>query len=284
MKLFIEEAREELAKIQRSFPVWDQNPLEREALVTVRRSFHTLKGSGRMVGARELGEFAWSIENLLNRVLDNTLTRVPAILEVLRDAVAALPQLIEQLENGSPATADVAGIAAARMRWPSATAAAPVARIAAVAAAEAARLRRALGRGARGTASRSPRRQHRHRASPRSSSRRLRQPQQPAGAAGAAASAQPAQRAAPPLDGRGAARDLRARDQRARRHGARLPRSARRSQPEPHLLPEDVYRACHTLSGSSKMAQARHGMRLAEPLDHWLRRAFTAASACAPPT
>src|SRR6202035_117691 len=37
--------------------------------------------------------------------------------------------------------------------------------------------------------------------------------------------------------------------------------------PEPHALPEDVYRACHTLSGSSKMAQARHGIRLAEPLD-----------------
>jgi chemosensory pili system protein ChpA (sensor histidine kinase/response regulator) len=50
---------------------------------------------------------------------------------------------------------------------------------------------------------------------------------------------------------------------------------ARESQlPEPHALPEDVYRACHTLSGSSKMAQARHGIRLAEPLDHWLRRAY----------
>src|SRR5262249_32489787 len=44
--------------------------------------------------------------------------------------------------------------------------------------------------------------------------------------------------------------------------------------PEPHAIPEDVYRACHTLSGSSKMAQARHGTRLAEPLDHWLRRVF----------
>ena len=57
---------------------------DREALTTVRRAFHTLKGSGRMVGARDLGEFAWSIENLLNRVLDNTLTRSPAILETLR--------------------------------------------------------------------------------------------------------------------------------------------------------------------------------------------------------
>ena len=44
---------------------------------------------------------------------------------------------------------------------------------------------------------------------------------------------------------------------------------------DPHVLPEDVYRACHTLSGSSKMAQARHGTRIAEPLDHWLRRVFS---------
>ncbi|EQD44438.1 CheA signal transduction histidine kinase, partial [mine drainage metagenome] len=72
--LFVEEAREELARIRRHFPLWDQNPLDRDALEIVRRSFHTLKGSGRMVGARELGELAWSVESLLNRLLDNTLT------------------------------------------------------------------------------------------------------------------------------------------------------------------------------------------------------------------
>src|SRR5215813_3873616 len=110
MKLFIEEAHEELSKIQHNFTEWDQNPLERDALVTVRRSFHTLKGSGRMVGARELCEFAWSIENLLNRLLDNTLTRSPAILETLRAAVAALPELIAQLESGTPVRADIAAI------------------------------------------------------------------------------------------------------------------------------------------------------------------------------
>ncbi len=101
MKLFIEEAHEELAKIQRGFPVWDQNPLERDALLTVRRSFHTLKGSGRMVGARDLGEFAWSIENLLNRVLDNTLHPLAGDPRDLRSAVAALPELIRQLESGA---------------------------------------------------------------------------------------------------------------------------------------------------------------------------------------
>jgi chemotaxis protein histidine kinase CheA/CheY-like chemotaxis protein len=112
VKLFIEEAHEEIAKIKKFFPAWDQNPMERDSLITVRRSFHTLKGSGRMVGARELGEFAWSIENLLNRLLDNTLTRSPQIVEVLRDSVNALPELVEQLETGRAPRVDAASIAA----------------------------------------------------------------------------------------------------------------------------------------------------------------------------
>src|SRR5262245_32105257 len=112
LALFIEEAREELAKIQKHFPAWEQNPLEQDGLVTIRRSFHTLKGSGRMVGARDLSEFAWAIENLLNRLLDNTVTRSPQILAVLRDAVAVLPALIDQLETQRAPTGDVPGIVA----------------------------------------------------------------------------------------------------------------------------------------------------------------------------
>src|SRR6185312_13139238 len=110
VNLFIEEAREELTKVQRHFPAWEQNPLEQDGLVTLRRSFHTLKGSGRMVGARDLSEFAWSVENLLNRLLDNTLTRSPQILTVLRDGVNALPQLIEQLETGRAPQVDTSSI------------------------------------------------------------------------------------------------------------------------------------------------------------------------------
>jgi chemosensory pili system protein ChpA (sensor histidine kinase/response regulator) len=262
VKLFVEEAREEQVKIERSFPVWDQNPLEREALVTVRRSFHTLKGSGRMVGARELGELAWSVENLLNRVLDNTLTRSPGILEVLRDAIAAVPQMIEHLEKGTPIGTDVSAI---------------VSRAHALAA----------GR------------------QPASSSRRAgsggaaegRPAPEASGSAGAAEDSvsavaisadmievdvieepqapQPAPQPAAPAPMDDALREIYTRETGAHVAVIRnfLQREAQAA--EPHLLPEDVYRACHTLAGSSKMAQARHGVRLAEPLDHWLRRAFT---------
>jgi chemosensory pili system protein ChpA (sensor histidine kinase/response regulator) len=104
LELFIEEAKEEIASIGRSFPMWDQNPMDAESLSTIRRSFHTLKGSGRMVGAKAIGEFAWSIENLLNRIIDKTLTRTPGMMALLRKAVGALPELVEQLESGRPAS------------------------------------------------------------------------------------------------------------------------------------------------------------------------------------
>src|SRR5688572_9129856 len=105
LTLYIEEAREEVARIGKLFPAWEQNPLETDALAGVRRSFHTLKGSGRMVGATDVSEFAWSIENLLNRVIENTLQRSPAILATVRDAVPMAGELVNALEAGKSAPA-----------------------------------------------------------------------------------------------------------------------------------------------------------------------------------
>ena len=248
MKLFIEEAREELARIQQYFPVWDQNPAERDALVTVRRSFHTLKGSGRMVGARDLGEFAWSIENLVNRVLDNTLTRSPAILETLRAAVAALPQLVSQLDSGEAVSADVVGISS---------------RAHALAAGRQAGTGRAA---AEGTEEEGDGSSHAATAAGRTAA--------PAAPSPAPAPKPPAPPAAKPSIPDDTLRDIYARETAAHVATVRTFLAREAQLPEPHALPEEVYRACHTLSGSSKMAQARHGIRLAEPLDHWLRRAF----------
>ncbi len=107
VELFIEEAKDEMAAIGRRFPLWEQNPMDGDSLGAMRRSFHTLKGSGRMVGARVIGDLAWSIENLLNRLIDKTLTRTPEIIAVVRAAIDALPQVIEQLETGRPASVAV---------------------------------------------------------------------------------------------------------------------------------------------------------------------------------
>ena len=107
LELFIEEAKEELASIKRNLPQWIDAPDDMETLITIRRSFHTLKGSGRMVGAERIAEFSWGIENLLNRLINGTLQRTPPMIGFIADAFGALPELIEQLEVGTEPTADV---------------------------------------------------------------------------------------------------------------------------------------------------------------------------------
>jgi chemosensory pili system protein ChpA (sensor histidine kinase/response regulator) len=40
----------------------------------------------------------------------------------------------------------------------------------------------------------------------------------------------------------------------------------------PYPVPESLHRACHTLAGASKMANVRHGIRIAEPLNLYVRK------------
>ena len=248
VRLFVEEAQEELEKIQRQFPLWDQNPLDRDALEVVRRSFHTLKGSGRMVGARELGELAWAAESLLNRLLDNTLTRTQAIVETLRQAIAALPRLIERLRSGQLSGTDSTAITAAAHALAAGREAGPPPAVSEE------QTQQTLAAGTL---------------------------EAPAGQTPPVVPESPAEPPAPAPLHTGideALREIYARETEAHVATVRefLKREAQAA--EPHPLPEEVYRACHTLAGSSKTAQARNGVRLAEPLDHWIRRTFASGA------
>lgn len=107
LDIFIEEAGEELANIREQLPLWRANPDATEALTILRRSFHTLKGSGRLVGAMLIGEFAWAFETLLNRILDRTIVATDSAYILLDHTTATLPQLIGQLTGGAPPTINV---------------------------------------------------------------------------------------------------------------------------------------------------------------------------------
>lgn len=96
LEVFIEEAGEVLETIAEYLPQWQADTANKEALVEVRRAFHTLKGSGRMVRALVLGELAWSIENLLNRVMDRSIEPSAPVQQVVLDVVALMPALVEE--------------------------------------------------------------------------------------------------------------------------------------------------------------------------------------------
>jgi len=110
--IFIEEAGEVLATLQASLPAFRRDPGHRDTLATVRRAFHTLKGSGRTVGARAIGDFGWALENLLNRCIDGERAADVALITLVDDAVRALPALIASFRDGQdeePAVAELIG-------------------------------------------------------------------------------------------------------------------------------------------------------------------------------
>ncbi len=113
-EVFLEEVEEEIANLGNLLPTWYEQPGDKEKLRPIRRVFHTLKGSGRLVGARTLGEFSWKIESMLNRVLDtdNGREASPAVVSVVEHAFAVLPQLRDALQGGAVVTADLAGLEA----------------------------------------------------------------------------------------------------------------------------------------------------------------------------
>jgi chemosensory pili system protein ChpA (sensor histidine kinase/response regulator) len=95
---FFEEAAEVIAQAQEGLAVLDGEPHDLEAMTAVRRAFHTLKGSSRMVGLREYGEAAWSCEQLYNARL--AVAEAEANGELRRfttDALVELSAWVEQL-------------------------------------------------------------------------------------------------------------------------------------------------------------------------------------------
>ena len=67
--IFLEEAAEVVATAREALTALTRNGSDQEQLTTVRRAFHTLKGSSRMVGLNEFGEAGWACEQLYNHRL-----------------------------------------------------------------------------------------------------------------------------------------------------------------------------------------------------------------------
>ncbi|TJY62003.1 response regulator [Sinimarinibacterium sp. CAU 1509] len=102
-EIFLEEADEVRATLQSAYAKWHRDNRDNEALSVLRRAFHTLKGSGRTVGAQAIGEFGWALENLLNKCLDGSLPVSSGIVETVGAAVSVLPSLIESFRQREPA-------------------------------------------------------------------------------------------------------------------------------------------------------------------------------------
>ena len=80
-EVFLEEAREVFETARNAVANLAAEPADLQQLTIVRRAFHTLKGSARMVGLTEFGDAAWVCEQLYNTRLSEQQAADPALLD-----------------------------------------------------------------------------------------------------------------------------------------------------------------------------------------------------------
>ena len=101
LEVFLEEAREVIETLHSNQEISRLHMDSREPLVTMRRGFHTLKGSGRMVGLTELGEVAWAVERAMNKWLQENKPASPELLDMIGDAEVLFQHWVDMLRSGS---------------------------------------------------------------------------------------------------------------------------------------------------------------------------------------
>jgi chemosensory pili system protein ChpA (sensor histidine kinase/response regulator) len=103
LEIFLEEATEVIQAIGDNLAATREAPHERESLTTIRRGFHTLKGSGRMVGLNELGEMAWQCEQVMNKWLKDEKPASQALLAFIGLAQTSFARWVEELKHDGAA-------------------------------------------------------------------------------------------------------------------------------------------------------------------------------------
>lgn len=102
-QIFLDEARGVFNESQQALVVLHEDPAALEQQASLRRAFHTLKGSSRMVGLNEFGEAAWAMEQLINAWLPRREPASPELIKLSGQALTALQQWVEDISSSDDA-------------------------------------------------------------------------------------------------------------------------------------------------------------------------------------
>jgi two-component system chemotaxis sensor kinase CheA len=98
VKDFLVESYENLDRLDRELVGLEKDPDDREALASVFRTIHTIKGTCGFLDFNKLEAVAHVGENLLTRLRDRQLTLTPEITTALLSMVDAVRQMLSQIE------------------------------------------------------------------------------------------------------------------------------------------------------------------------------------------
>src|SRR5258706_1226827 len=104
---FLVESYENLDRLDRELVGLEKNRNDRDALASVFRTIHTIKGTCGFLGFNKLEVVAHVGENLLSRLRDQQLMLTPEITRALLSMVDAVRQMLSQIEkNGQEGERD----------------------------------------------------------------------------------------------------------------------------------------------------------------------------------
>ncbi|MEO7010288.1 MAG: Hpt domain-containing protein, partial [Caldimonas sp.] len=99
--IFLEEAREVIQDAGVACRSLERAPADLALLTALRRGFHTLKGSSRMVGLKAFGEAAWACEQVFNSQLAEQRAAEPPLIEFAAWALGELGRWVEDIAAGN---------------------------------------------------------------------------------------------------------------------------------------------------------------------------------------
>lgn len=99
---FLIETREHMANVEKQLLVLEQNPADTEAVHTVFRAFHSIKGVAGFLELKIVGEFCQEVETVLDRVRTGVLTAMPEVIDLILEAVDWVRQAATQIEESQP--------------------------------------------------------------------------------------------------------------------------------------------------------------------------------------
>ena len=97
--IFLEEAREVSANGLEAVNSLKADPSDMNQMTVLRRVFHTLKGSARMVGLHEFGEAGWAMEQLFNGWLADQKPASDGLLQLSAQSLAALSDWVQDIAD-----------------------------------------------------------------------------------------------------------------------------------------------------------------------------------------
>jgi chemosensory pili system protein ChpA (sensor histidine kinase/response regulator) len=94
MEVFLVEAEDHLQNIAKSLRTFQDDPDRKDVMQEVRRSVHTLKGAGAMVGFRTVTQLSHRMEDLLDLIYEGRLSLTPDVMELLFTSADVLQDLV----------------------------------------------------------------------------------------------------------------------------------------------------------------------------------------------